>query len=284
MAISLTESESDRSRSDLETIEVQLLLEGVFQKYGFDFRDYAMASLKRRISGLVNKEGLASVSHLQEKILRDAACMERLLLDLSINVTAMFRDPVFYRTLREKVVPLLRTYPFIRIWHAGCSSGEEAYSMAILLKEENLYDRCRIYATDMSKAVLNRVKSGIFPLTAMKEYTANYHQAGGQRTFSDYYTAEYDGAIFSPALQKNMVIAQHNLVTDGSINEFNLILCRNVLIYFNPKLQERVHELFLNSLCRYGYLGLGHSESLRFCRHEHFFEEVAADSRLYRRV
>ena len=190
---------------ELERIEIELLLEAIFRHYGFDFRSYAYASIRRRLWRRIEAEGLTTISSLQDQVLHQPALMERLLLDLSINVTAMFRDPSFYLSFREKVVPLLRTYPFIRIWHAGCSTGEEVYSMAILLEEEGLYQRSRIYATDINEVVVHRARAGIFPLERMQEYTENYIRAGGTRSFSEYYTAKYDGALFSPALQRNVV-------------------------------------------------------------------------------
>lgn len=271
-------------RNELEDIEIQLLLEGVFRYYGFDFRNYAPASLKRRIWKTIYSEQLTSVSGLQEKVLHDPACMERFLIGLSVNVTAMFRDPSFYLAFRNKVVPLLRTYPFIRIWHAGASSGEEVYSMAILLQEEELYHRCRIYATDMNEAVLKIARAGIFSLKLMQEYTQQYFQAGGKQSFSDYYTAAYGNAIFRSSLKENIVFSQHNLVIDGCFNEFNVILCRNVLIYFNKSLQERVHNLFYESLGRFGVLGLGRQESIKFTPHEKHYEELVSGEKLYRRI
>jgi chemotaxis protein methyltransferase CheR len=268
----------------LEEIEIQLLLEGLFRHYGFDFRNYALASLRRRLRDCMREEGAATMSGYQEKLLHDPACLERLLSALSINVTAMFRDPSFYRTFREKVLPLLRTYPFIRIWHAGCSTGEEVYSMAILLKEEGIYDRCRIYATDMSIEALRIAREGIFPLAAMQEYTLNYMRAGGKRFFSDYYTAQYDCVLFDPSLRSNVVFSEHNLVTDGSFNEFNVVMCRNVMIYFNKTLQERVHRLIYESLVNFGVLGLGNKESLRFTLREDHYEPLSDVDRLYRKV
>jgi chemotaxis protein methyltransferase CheR len=229
-------------------------------------------------------EGLTTISGLTDKVLHDAQCMERLLLDLSVNTTAMFRDPTFYLAFREKVVPLLRTYPFVRIWHAGCSTGEEVYSMSILLQEEGLYDRCRIYATDINESVLQKAKSGIFPIATMQENTSNYIAGGGTGTFSDYYTARYDYAIFRPSLRENVVFAQHNLVTDASFNHFNVIFCRNVLIYFNNALQERVMQLFLNSLEMFGILGLGKKETVRYTSVAENYDELDAEERLYRRV
>jgi chemotaxis protein methyltransferase CheR len=276
--------EQERESHGLEVIEIQLLTEGMYRHYGFDFRDYAFPSLKRRVWKRIYAEGLSSVSGLQEKVLHDPACMERLLLDLSINITSMYRDPSFYLAFRNRVVPLLRTYPFVRIWHAGCSSGEEVYSMAILLLEEGLYDRCRIYATDINEAVLARAKEGIFPLATMQENTTNYLNAGGTGTFSEYYTARYDYAIFRPALRENIVFAQHNLVTDASFNHFNVIFCRNVLIYFNGVLQDRVQKLFLESMEMFGILGLGRKESIKFSAVDDNYEDLDQVERLYRRV
>jgi chemotaxis protein methyltransferase CheR len=271
-------------KPDLERIEIELLLEGIFRHYGFDFRAYAYASIRRRLWKRIEEEGLSNVSALQERVLHEPALMEKLLLDLSINVTAMFRDPSFYVTFREHVVPLLRTYPFIRIWHAGCSTGEEVYSMAMLLREEGLYDRSRIYATDINEVVLQRAKAGIFPLERMQEYTENYMRAGGKRSFSEYYTAKYGGALFDQSLTKNVVFSQHNLVTDRSFSEFNVILCRNVLIYFDKSLQSKVHSLFYDSLAMFGVLVLGSKETLRFMAHEECYEQMAPPEKIFRKV
>ncbi len=274
----------DLPKSSLEDIEIQLLLEGVYQYYGYDFRNYALSSLKRRVQGFMRLEGLANISALQERLLHHRPCLDRFLLSLTVNVTSMFRDPSFYLSFRQQVIPLLRTYPFIRIWHAGCSTGEEVYSMAILLQEEKLYHRCRIYATDTNERVLQNAKNGIFSLKLMQEYTQLYLRAGGQKSFSEYYTAAYDNAIFRASLRDNVIFAQHNLATDSSFNEFNVILCRNVLIYFNPILQKRVHTLFYNSLCTFGILGLGRQESIRFTPCENYYEEIAQGEKLYRRL
>ncbi|MBE9127033.1 MULTISPECIES: CheR family methyltransferase [unclassified Coleofasciculus] len=271
-------------KNELEKLEIHLLLEGMFRYYGFDFRDYALASLKRRIWNTIRDEKLTTISGLQEKVLHDPACLERFLLGLSVNVTSMFRDPSFYVAFRRRVVPLLRTYPFIRIWHAGCSTGEEVYSMAILMQEEGLYHRCRIYATDMNEMVLKQAKAGIFPLELMQEYTQNYLQAGGKRSFSEYYTAAYDHAIFRSFLKENIIFSQHNLVTDGSFNEFNVIFCRNVLIYFNQSLQQRVHTLLYESLSRFGVLGLGRQETLKFTPYENDYEALDQREKLFRRT
>src|SRR3954453_85464 len=279
-----TGARETQARDDLEDIEIELLLEGVYRRYGFDFREYAPASLRRRVWRRAHAEGVPTLSALQDRLLHDPACMERLLLDLSINVTAMFRDPTFYVAFRERVVPQLRTYPFTRIWVAGCSTGEEVYSLAIILQEEGLYDRSRIYATDINEAVLARARAGVFPLERMQEYTDNYIRAGGSRSFSEYYLAKYEGALFERTLTANVVWAPHNLAQDRLFNTFNVILCRNVMIYFDRPLQNRVHQLFHDSLERFGILALGHKESIRFTGFEHSYEELDAYEKLYRRV
>jgi chemotaxis protein methyltransferase CheR len=275
---------SPEGRLKTEALELQLLLEGVYRQYGFDFREYAHASLKRRVWRRVHAEHAGTITGLLERVLHDADVMERLLLDLSINVTSMFRDPSFYRALREQVVPVLRTYPFTRIWVAGCSTGEEVYSLGILLHEENLYDRTRIYATDINEAVLERAREGVFPLEKMREYTENYIRAGGKRSFSEYYLAKYERALFDRTLTDNVVWAPHNLVQDRSFNTFNAILCRNVMIYFDRALQARVHQLFYDSLERFGVLALGHKESIRFTGFEGAYDELDPYEKLYRKV
>jgi chemotaxis protein methyltransferase CheR len=277
-------SHASHAAQELEDIELQLLLEGVFRRYGFDFREYAPASLRRRVRRRVHAEGLATFAGLLDKLLHDPACMERLLLDLSINVTSMFRDPTFYLAFREKVVPQLRTYPFTRIWVAGCSTGEEVYSLAIVLHEEEVYERTRIYATDINESVLERARAGVFPLDKMREYTQNYIKAGGKKAFSEYYVAAYDGAQFQRSLVENVVFAQHNLVSDRSFNEFNVVVCRNVMIYFDKTLQNRVHGLFYESLAHLGVLALGHKESIRFSPHEERYEVLDSSEKLYRKV
>ncbi|CAN5707565.1 chemotaxis protein CheR [soil metagenome] len=270
--------------SHLEDIEISLLLDGLYRAYGFDFREYSRASIKRRILDMMRGEKLGTVSAFQDRVLHDAACLNRFLLGLSVHATAMFRDPSFYLTFRKKVVPLLKTYPTVQIWVAGCSTGEEVYSLAILLLEEQLYGRCRIYATDISQAVLRKARDGIFPLAAMREYTNNYHLAGGANEFSDYYTAQYDSVIFSSALKSNLVFSEHNLATDGSFNEFQVILCRNVMIYFNKDLQARVHNLLYDSLSMFGVFGLGNKESLKFTPRAGFYEHLNDKDKLYRKV
>ena len=269
---------------DVQRIEVELLLEGIYRRYGFDFREYAPASLRRRLRRRMDSEQLDTISGLQDRVLHDPAVMERLLLDLSINVTAMFRDPTFFVAFRERVVPLLRTYPFARIWVAGCSTGEEVYSLAILLAEEGLSDRVRIYATDINEAVLELARLGVFPLDKMREYTQNYIRAGGTSAFSEYYVARYDGAQFSRSLVEGVVFAQHNLASDSAFNEFHAISCRNVMIYFDRPLQEHVHRLFHESLATFGILALGQKETIRFSPLESCYEELDAAERLYRKV
>ena len=269
---------------ELEQLEVELLLEGVYRRYGYDFRHYAPASLKRRLRRRMEGEHLETMSALQERVLRDPAVMERLLLDLSINVTAMFRDPTFFRAFRELVVPPLRTYPFSRLWVAGCSTGEEVYSFAIVLAEEGLSDRVRIYATDINQNVVDIARRGVFPLDKMQEYTQNYISGGGTRSFSEYYVARYDGARFSRSLVDSVVFAQHNLASDAAFNEFQAIACRNVMIYFDRPLQEHVHTLFYESLAMFGVLALGQKETIRFSPHEEAFEELDAAEKLYRKV
>jgi chemotaxis protein methyltransferase CheR len=273
-----------RASDDLERIEVQVLLEAIYQHYGFDFRGYAPGSLKRRLWRRAYAEKVETMSALQDRVLHDPAVMERLLLDLSINVTSMFRDPSFFQAMRQKVVPLLRTYPFIRIWNAGCSTGEETFSLAILLREEGLYERARIYATDINEKVLEQARAGVFPLEKMRDYTENYIRAGGTESFSSYYQAEGSSARFDPALMDQVVFAQHNLVSDAPFNEFNLIVCRNVMIYFGKALQDRVHELFYESLEPFGILALGHKESIKFTRHEDRYEALDAPEKLYRKM
>lgn len=270
--------------AQLEAIELQLLLEGVFLQYGYDFRHYALASIRRRVWDRVRAEGLDTISQFQDRVLHDVECMDRLLFALSVHMTAMFRDPEFFRGFRERVVPLLKTYPYVRIWHAGCSSGEEVYSMAILLEEEGVLDRCRIYATDMNDMVLGRARAGRFPLRLMKEYTLNYNHMGGKRAFSEYYTVSLDQAVIRPELKRNVLFSQHNLATDSSFNEFHVVICRNVMIYFNRTLQDRVHQLMYESLIMFGVLGLGNRESLRLTPHAQQYETLDERARLYRKV
>ncbi len=284
MAVSLEDRvDASSDGHELESLELELLLTGIAKRYGYDFRNYAAASLRRRVRRAVEDENVPSISALQERILRDPRCMERFVTTLSVHVTAMFRDPEFYRVLRAEVVPKLRTYPFVRIWHAGCATGEEVYSLAIVLIEEGLYERCRLYATDMSGAVLRRASSGVFPLVRMRDNTANYLRAGGSKDFSSYYTADDENAVFRSSLRRNVVFSQHNLVSDGSFNEFHLILCRNVLIYFDDTLRKRVLQLLDSSLVHFGTLGLGRKESLAHSPLATRYHSIDGDVRLYRK-
>ncbi|WP_410512363.1 protein-glutamate O-methyltransferase CheR [Paenibacillus sp. BR2-3] len=271
-------------KNELEHIEIELLLDGVHRLYGYDFRNYALPSLKRRIWHHVHAENVPSISALQEKVLHDRACFERFIHSLSIPVTEMFRDPGLFLTFRQKVVPLLRTYPYIRIWHAGCSTGEEVYSMAILLHEEGLYDKARIYATDINNRSLQQAKEGVYEISRMKQYTKNYLDAGGTRAFSEYYAAKYNSVIFQPFLRKNIIFAEHNLATDTSFNEFNVILCRNVMIYFNDELRDHVHGLFHESLSRFGVLVLGSKESIHFTRYSDSYVPLDRVEKIYRKI
>lgn len=272
---------TDDSREKLET---DLLLEAVYRHYGHDFRQYAPASLKRRIAIAMREEKVGTISGLQERVLHDDAAMERFLLTVSISVTSLFRDPDFFLALRRRVLPMLGTYPFLRIWHAGCSTGEEVYSMAIMLQEEGLYDRCRIYATDMNNLVLRQAREGIFPASIIQQGAANYARAGGKGALSEYYTSAYGDAIFRSTLRENIVFSLHNLALEGSFNEFHLILCRNVMIYFTKPLQQRVHKLLYESLAMFGVLGVGSKETLQFTPHEADYEQLAPGIRLFRRI
>jgi chemotaxis protein methyltransferase CheR len=269
---------------DVESLEVGLLLEGIYEAYGYDFRQYSRGSLRRRLHRRMDAEGLTTISALQDRVLHDRSCMSRLLHDLSVNVSSMFRDPGFYLAFRTRVVPLLRTYPFLRIWNAGCSTGEETFSLAILLREHGLYERARIYATDMNDAVLERARAGVFPIGKMQEYTSNYIQAGGERAFSEYYVADGKTARFDGSLIDNVVFAEHNLVTDRSFNEFHVIMCRNVMIYFDRALQDRVLGLLHDSLTIFGVLALGTKETLELSSYADRYEEFDAAHKLYRRV
>ncbi|GGI04539.1 CheR family methyltransferase [Egicoccus halophilus] len=269
--------------ADVEDVELDVLLEAIQRVYGYDFRNYARASLRRRLWRRVTAEGRSSLSGLLEEVLHDPGAMERLRVDLSVTVTSMFRDPPFFLALREQVVPLLATYPFVRIWVAGCASGEEVYSLAILLREEGLGDRVRIYATDVSDEILERARAGRVPLDKMRTYSSNYLAGGGRDGLSRYYEVEGRWARMDPSLRDGVVFARHNLATDGTFNEFHLILCRNVLIYFDRILQQRVHQLFDDSLVPLGLLALGARESLVGSHLQATYETVDAEVRIYRR-
>lgn len=264
-------------------IELQLILEAIYSKYGYDFRNYSRAHIKRRFLNRLHTSKLKSISEMQHKVLRDPVFFELLLRDLSINVTEMFRDPGFYLALRKEVIPILKTYPFIKVWHAGCSTGEEVYSFALVLKEEGLYDRTQVYATDFNREVLDIAKKGIYPIDRIKEFTANYQAAGGTQSFSDYYMANYNSVIYDQSLRKNIVFADHNLVTDSVFAEVNLVICRNVLIYFNKELQNRVVSLFYDTLVNGGYLGLGSKETVQFTTKHNKFEVVDSTQKIYKK-
>ncbi len=271
--------------SHIETSEseIPVLLYAIFQKYGYDFRQYSEAHIKRRITNRMMMAGLNHVHELQHLVLSDETFAFKLLQDLSITVTEMFRDPGFYKSLRENVIPILKTYPFIKIWHAGCATGEEAYSMSILLKEEGLYDRTTIYATDFNQRALSQAKEGIFSNRMMKEYETNYKLSGGKELFSNYYTSDNDNVIMNQSLKKNIVWANHNLVTDSVFAEVHLILCRNVLIYFDKNLQNKVQKLFFDSLITGGILCLGSKEGLRFSEFHNEYGELDTKHRIFKK-
>jgi chemotaxis protein methyltransferase CheR len=268
---------------ETEKIEITLLLEAIYQKYGYDFRNYARSSLMRRLDFIRNKSGYQYLSEMIPKLLYDKVFINQLLLDMSVTVTEMFRDPDFFNELRAKVIPLLKTYPFVKIWHAGCATGEEVYSMAILLKEEGFYDRVQIYATDMNQESLLIAEEGIYPIESIRKFTSNYNKSGGTGSFSDYYFAKYLMAKMNDELKRNIVFSNHNLVTDQKFGEMHLIICRNVLIYFNRDLQNKVLCLFDQSLIHRGLLCLGSKESLEFTDISDAYENVSAKWRVFRK-
>jgi chemotaxis protein methyltransferase CheR len=268
---------------EIQNIELELLLKAIYIKYGYDFRNYTKASVKRRIEQRLKRDEFNNISEMQHRLLYDESFFRKLLLDLSINVTEMFRDSRFYIALRRKVIPKLKEFPFLKIWHAGCSSGEEVYSMAILLKEEGLYERTQIYATDMNEVVLKQAKEGIFKINRLKQYTVNYQKSGGQEAFSDYYSAHYDHVVMDKSLKKNILFSDHNLATDGVFGEMHLIMCRNVLIYFDRDLQNRVFQLFNDSLFDDGFLCLGSKETIRFSSQADRFRDIVRDERIYKK-
>ena len=264
-------------------IELRLLLEAIYLRFHHDFRSYSMASLRRRVSAALPKMGCSTISSLQEKLLHDPECFAQLLGHLTVQVSDLFRDPPYFLAFRELVVPELRTYPSLKIWVPGCSSGEEVYSLAIILREEGLFDRTILYGTDINTEALGRAESGIYPADRMAAFTKNYQLAGGKSSLSDYYTAGYDRAIFDRTLRSQIVFSDHSLATDGVFAEVQVISCRNVLIYFDDALQERTVDLFGRSLCRRGFLGLGSKETLSFSRYVGAFEEISREDRWYRR-
>jgi chemotaxis protein methyltransferase CheR len=272
-----------KQHSDID-IELRMLMEAVYLKYNYDFRDYTGASQKRRVLVAMRELGCDTVSALQARVMHDPKAFAQLLQYLTIPVTEMFRDPEYYAAVRAQVVPFLKTYPSLKIWIAGCSTGEEVYSMAILLKEEGLLERSLVYATDINPQSLEAARRGVFPLDRMRLYTENYQKAGGARAFSDYYTAAYGGALFDRALVENVTFADHSLATDSVFSETHFVSCRNVMIYFNRRLQNRVLGLFHESLCHRGFLGLGSKESIDFSSYGERFEALSKRERVFRKV
>lgn len=257
------------------------MLESVNNCYGYDFSDYAMASISRRVKLFMDTNKIMDVPTLKHQLLTSESLFELFVQNVSVTVTEMFRDPLFYKSIRDKIIPRLATYPYLKIWVAGCATGEEVYSIAIILHEAGLLERSLIYATDLNQKSIRIAKEGIYPIDRMKSYTQNYLRSGGKNDFSEYYLANYHSVIIDKKLKKNIVFAPHNLATDKSFNEFNLVLCRNVLIYFNQKLQNKVINLLFDSLCRFGYLGLGNKESLLFSDKREYFEEIDKREKLF---
>jgi chemotaxis protein methyltransferase CheR len=264
-------------------LEIELLLEALYQRYHYDFRHYARASIKRRLVQARDQLGFASISAMQERVLHEPSMLSRLLDYLTVQVSEMFRDPSYFRALREKVLPHLRTYPSLKVWIAGCSTGEEVYSLAILFREEGLYDRTLFYATDINPEALAAAEAGVYALDRIRKFTANHQQAGGKSSLSDYYTAAYGAAAFDKTLRERVVFSDHSLVTDAVFAEMHLISCRNVMIYFDRSLQDRAIGLFRESLTRKGFLGLGSKESLRFCAHSAAFSDFVPGEKIYQR-
>ena len=266
-----------------DEIELRLLIEAIYLRYSYDFRDYSKASLKRRVRQAQVQLDCPTLTALQERILHEPPAFMQLLQYLTIPVSEMFRDPSYFLALREQVVPLLHTYPSLKIWVAGCSTGEEVYSLAILLREEGLLERSMIYATDINPHSLEKAEQGIFALDHLRTYTQNYQQSGGKRAFSDYYSAAYDRVLFDKSLRTNVTFADHSLATDSVFAETHLVSCRNVLIYFNRALQDRALGLFHESLCHRGFLGLGSKESLDFSAYAQQFEALLRPERIFRK-
>ncbi len=267
----------------IEDENIDLLMNDVFERYGYDFTGYSKASLKRRVSRLYSLDKFPSFAIFRHRLKNDESYFKRFVEEITVNVTEMFRDPSFYLALRNEILPRLGTHPYIRIWHAGCSTGEEVYSMAILLKEANLLSRSIIYATDINRDVLEKSREGIFPIANMKQYSENYIASGGRADFSSYYRANYDGVKFDESLSKQMVFSAHNLVSDNSFNEFHLIVCRNVLIYFDKELQDRVFEVFDKSLGLLSYLALGSKETIKFSSIQANYKQVGKE-KIWRKV
>ncbi|HBP87200.1 MAG TPA: chemotaxis protein CheR [Nitrospiraceae bacterium] len=272
-----------RYGKDLEKMEIDILLEGIRRRYGYDFTHYSYASLKRRLSQARDQAQLTRYTEMLDHLYHDERFFDHFLKHMSIPVTEMFRDPPFYQAIREQIIPLLKTFPFVKIWHTGCATGEEVYSMVILLHEENFLDRVRIYATDFNKHGLDAAEKAVYPAKNIETYAANYRAAGGRRDFSDYYSSGYDLMKIKDFLKKNITFSYHNLVTDGVFGEMNLIFCRNVLIYFDRTLQDRVLRLFTDSLRHGGFLCLGNRETLNFTSVKSLFEPVESRQKIYKK-
>jgi chemotaxis protein methyltransferase CheR len=270
--------------TEIEEIEIRLLLEGIRLCYGYDFREYALSPLRRGLMTAMTREGARTISAYQDRILHDASCMQRFLGIVGVNVTAMFREPELFHAFRDEVVPLLRTYPSSRVWVAGCATGEEVYSLAILLQEEELLHRTTIYATDMNEDMLAVARLGSYPADRMRRYEEAYALAGGRHSLADHYSVTGRSARLDRTLQETITWATHNLVTDGSFNDFHLIICANVLIYFRASLQERAHRLFYDSLVRGGFLALGKRELLVNCPDREHYEQVRDGVNLFRKM
>jgi chemotaxis protein methyltransferase CheR len=264
-------------------IELQLLIDAIYRKFHYDFRGYAAASLKRRLSTATSRFGCETLSQLQHKVLHEPDTFPALLNYLTVPVSEMFRDPSYFRALREQVVPFLRTYPSLKIWVAGCSTGEEVYSLAILLREEQLLERSLIYATDINPQTLQQAAAGVYAVDRMAGFTESHRKSGARASLSDYYTAAYGRAVIDKSFRRHIVFADHSLATDSVFAEVQLVLCRNVLIYFNRELQDRAIGLFRDALCRQGFLGIGSKESLRFSAHAHSFLELDRQNRIYQK-
>lgn len=264
-------------------IELQLLIDAIYLKYHYDFRGYARASLKRRLRTAMGRFNCDTLSRLQDKVLHDPATFPILLGYLTVQVSDMFRDPNYFQALRARVVPLLRTYPSLRLWVAGCSTGEEVYSLAILLREEGLLDRTLIYATDINAQALEQAEAGVYSVDRVAGFSENYRRAGGRGSLSEYYTAAYGRAVFDKSLRENIVFSDHSLATDSVFAEVQLVSCRNVLIYFDRVLQDRALGLFRDALVRRGFLGIGTKESLRFSEHAKSFDELVRNERIYQK-
>jgi chemotaxis protein methyltransferase CheR len=267
-----------------QAIELKLLIEAIYLRYSYDFRDYSGASLKRRVLLALKQMKCANISELQHKVLYDSHVFMELLQYLTIPVSEMFRDPGYFLALREQVMPVLRTYPSLKVWIAGCSTGEEVYSMAILLKEEGLLERTILYATDINPRSLEQARRGIFDISDMPQYTENYQRAGGKQSLSDYYTAAYESAIMDKSLIEKITFADHSLATDSVFAETQLVSCRNVLIYFNKPLQDRAFGLFHDSLCHRGFLGLGSKETVEFSGYAGRYEAFDKQERIFRKL